>query len=331
MTGMFGLGLASSFFFAFTFVLNRQMDLEGGSWLWSASLRFIFLVPMLAALLAPRRGIAAVLRDIAARPAAWFGWSTVGFGIFYASLCYGSTFAPAWLSAALWQTTIIAGILLSPLFFDHSAATGRGDPEKAGKARTRMKIPRRSLALSSLILVGVVLMQAQEAGAVSPWAVAGSSLFIGIAAFAFPLGNRKMMEVSAGRFSPLQRSFGMTLCSLPFFLVLALAGLVTAGPPAGTQLMQAFIVAVFSGLIATLLFFKATDTAHGDAHHLAVVESTQAGELVFALAGGVFVFGDRAPGALGMAGIVLVIAGMILNSLSLVSSNRAARGIPDSP
>ena len=41
------VGILASFFFAFTFVLNRAMDLEGGSWIWSASLRYYFMVPML--------------------------------------------------------------------------------------------------------------------------------------------------------------------------------------------------------------------------------------------------------------------------------------------
>ncbi len=41
------IGILASFFFAFTFVLNRAMDLEGGSWIWSASLRYYFMVPML--------------------------------------------------------------------------------------------------------------------------------------------------------------------------------------------------------------------------------------------------------------------------------------------
>ena len=41
------IGIAASLFFASTFVLNRSMDLAGGSWLWSASLRYLFTVPCL--------------------------------------------------------------------------------------------------------------------------------------------------------------------------------------------------------------------------------------------------------------------------------------------
>lgn len=317
---MFGLGLIASFFFAFTFVFNRQMSLGGGSWIWSSSLRFLFMFPILGAILMARREIRPVLADIARRPFAWFGWSTVGFGIFYSSVCYGSTFGPSWLSAALWQTTIIAGALLSPLFYRTVPGTGSGG---AVPRRERMKIPMRSLAISSVILVGVAFMQLQEAREVSPLAVAGSTFFIGLAAFAYPLGNRKMMEVSQGRFSPLQRTFGMTLCSMPYWLILSATGLATVGLPSPAQLLQSLIVAVFSGIIATILFFKATDAAHGDSHRLAVVESTQAGELVFALLGGVLVFGDRAPSPLGFAGMGIVLAGMVLNSISIARGQKS--------
>lgn len=34
------IGIVSALFFAVTFILNRAMELDGGSWLWSASLRY---------------------------------------------------------------------------------------------------------------------------------------------------------------------------------------------------------------------------------------------------------------------------------------------------
>lgn len=42
---LFGIG--ASFFFSFTFVLNRQMNIGGGSWYWSSSLRYLFMLPIL--------------------------------------------------------------------------------------------------------------------------------------------------------------------------------------------------------------------------------------------------------------------------------------------
>lgn len=40
-----------------------------------------------------------------------------------------------------------------------------------------------------------------------------------IAAFAYPLGNRRMLEEYGGRLDTFQRVLGMTLASLPFWLI----------------------------------------------------------------------------------------------------------------
>lgn len=40
-------GLLGSLFFASTFLFNRSMNLGGGYWLWSASLRYLFTLPVL--------------------------------------------------------------------------------------------------------------------------------------------------------------------------------------------------------------------------------------------------------------------------------------------
>lgn len=34
------IGVLSAFFFSSTFVLNRAMSLQGGNWVWTASLRY---------------------------------------------------------------------------------------------------------------------------------------------------------------------------------------------------------------------------------------------------------------------------------------------------
>ena len=44
------LGILGALFFAFTFIFNRSMNLAGGSWMWSASLRYLFSLPMMAVL-----------------------------------------------------------------------------------------------------------------------------------------------------------------------------------------------------------------------------------------------------------------------------------------
>ena len=122
-------GITASFFFAFTFILNRSMNLSGSYWMWGASLRYIFMLPLLAVIL-PKKRWSCVLEEIKTAPVKWILWSTVGFGLFYAPLCLGSLYGESWFTASCWQITIIAGILLTPLF---------------GKA-----IPLKNLLLSSL-------------------------------------------------------------------------------------------------------------------------------------------------------------------------------------
>ena len=107
----------------------------------------------------------------------------------------------------------------------------------------------------------------------------------------------------------------MTLCSMPFWIILSMFGVLSVGLPSKGQIVQSLIVAVFSGIIATILFFKATDIVSHDTHKLAVVESTQSGEVIFTLLGGVFIFHDKIPTLVGLIGIVLVVVGIILNSL----------------
>lgn len=87
------------------------------------------------------------------------------------------------------------------------------------------------------------------------------------------------------------------------------------GLPSDGQVFQSLIVAVFSGIIATILFFKATDIVSDNTYRLAIVESTQSGEVIFTILAGVFIFHDKSPTFISLLGIMMVIIGMILNSL----------------
>ena len=102
-------GLLASMFFALTFLLNRSMNLGGGYWLWSASLRYLFMLPMLWLLLGRKGAVRPILRQIRIRPVPWLVWSTVGFGLFYAPLSLASCYGESWFVAAAWQITIVAG------------------------------------------------------------------------------------------------------------------------------------------------------------------------------------------------------------------------------
>ncbi len=296
-------GIVASFFFSFTFVLNRQMNIGGGSWYWSSSLRYIFMFPILLCVVILKKQLMPVLKDIETNPIPWFIWSTVGFGFFYAPLSFASAYGASWLVAGTWQITIIAGALMSPFFY--TIIDG---------IKIKNRIPKKFLLISLIILTGIFLMLFEESKKVPLI----DSIFVIIpvlfAAFSYPLGNRKMMELCGSRLNTLQRVFGMTLCSLPFWIFIIILGLSKTGSPSYNQIIQSFIVAIFSGVIATTIFFKATELVKEDNHKLAVIEATQVGELIFTLLGGILVFNDIVPSTLGIIGIFLIAVGMIINS-----------------
>jgi len=299
------LGLFASFFFAFTFILNRSMHLSGGSWVWSASLRYLFTFPLFALLVWRGGGFARVHAAIRQSPLQWIVWSTVGFGLFYAPISYAADHGESWLIAASWQVTIVMGLLLSPLF--------------------QKRIAVKNLGAALVILVGVFLLQLKNILAFRLTSVAETLLPILVAAVAYPLGNRKMMAHCPPELTTTERVYGMTLCSLPFWVLLAGYGLVTRGAPSGTQVLQSLGVALLSGVIATLLFFRATDQVKHSQRQLAVVESTQSFEVLFTLLGGVLLLHDSLPDLFGWIGVGLIVVGMVLSSL--VSAKPEAKGI----
>ena len=301
------IGMCAAFFFAFTFVLNAIMEAGGGSWIWSASLRFIFMVPFLLVIVLMRGNLKQLLLEMNKNKRAWALWSFVGFGLFYAPLCFAAAYSPGWLIAGTWQITIIAGTLLAPLFLI-TLHTNKGPLQVRGQ------IPIKGLLVSLIIVAGVSLMQLEHIASVSSASIWFGFLPVILAAFAYPLGNRKMMEVCDGRLDAYQRVLGMALASLPFWFLLSLYGLFTVGGPTGSQSIQTLVVAISSGVIATVLFFKATDLVRGNMQKLAAVEATQSMEVVFALIGEILFLSIAWPSALSWCGIVLVMLGMTVHS-----------------
>lgn len=289
-----GYGILSSLFFAFTFILNRSMNLSGGNYLWSSSLRYIFTFPILFLLIIQRKEFSEVLTSIKENFFQWIFWSSIGFGLFYLPLSFASDHGESWLVAGTWQITIVAGILLTPLW--------------------RKKIPLLNLLISAVILIGVFLLQYGNFDTLDMSKNGLAFLAVLIAAFSYPLGNRKMMDICHGKLTTTQRVFGMTLCSMPFWILTSVVAVHRYSLPNSSQLFQSFIVAIFSGVLATLLFFKATDMVKHNPKHLAIIEATQAGEVIFTLLGGILFLQDSIPNTLGFAGISIIILGMFLNS-----------------
>jgi drug/metabolite transporter (DMT)-like permease len=295
------LGLGAALLFSVTFILNRLMSLNGGSWVWSSSLRFYWMLPFFTAIVWYKRGIHGLLVEIRKNISQWLIWSTVGFGLFYAPLTYAAAYTPSWLLAGTWQFTIVAGMLVAPFV---SQTTTKGLPDLHSSAM-----------FSGVILLGIITMQVSHAQQISLMDLLKGVIPVLVAAFAYPLGNRKMMHLLNGKLDVYQRVLGMTICSMPFWLLLSIYEInITKSVPSSGQYIQTFIVAVFSGVLATVLFFSATDKARHDEKQLAAVEATQSTEVLFALIGEIIMLNSPLPGAYSIAGLTLVILGMVLHS-----------------
>jgi drug/metabolite transporter (DMT)-like permease len=288
-------GIMASFFFSFSFIMNRSMELSGGYWVWSASLRYLFMFPLLLLIVGIRGNLRVLLYEMRKQIGVWMGWSFVGFGLFYVPLCFSAAYGPGWLLAATWQITIIAGSLLAPFF--------------------KEKLPVQGLLISLLILFGVIVIQVDHGDQLSVKELLLGTVPVLLAAFAYPLGNRKMMEVCKDRLDTYQRVLGMTIASLPLWIVLSLYAVVHAGAPTGGQIGQSALVAVCSGVIATVLFFTATEWVKSSSHQLAAVEATQAGEIIFTILGEMLFLGAAFPTILSWTGMFCVIFGVIIHSL----------------
>ncbi|MDF2790658.1 MAG: rane protein, partial [Neobacillus sp.] len=158
---------------------------------WSASLRYFFMVPFLLLIVYWRKNLKPLFVEMKNNPRAWLLWSFVGFGLFYGPICFSAAYAPGWLIASTWQITIISGSLLAPFFLETVMT-------QQGPVKIRGRIPMKSLVMSSIILLGIILMQVERADSLSLIEVLLGVLPIIVASFAYPLGNRKMMDVCGG-------------------------------------------------------------------------------------------------------------------------------------
>lgn len=297
------LGVLASLFFAVTFILNRSMEISGGSWIWSSSLRYFFMLPFLFFIVYYRKGLSTTFKEIKSAPAAWLLWSFVGFVLFYAPLTFAAAYGPGWLISGMWQFTIVAGVLLAPLFM-----------MKVENRVIKQKIPVVSLFISLLILIGIILIQIPNTESVNLQMFILGILPVLIAAFAYPLGNRKMMGHLNGRLDTFQRVLGMTLASMPAWILLAIYAVFTVGLPSSGQVFQSFIVAISSGVIATILFFMATDRVRDHQGKLAAVEATQSTEIIFVIIGEMFLLHVPLPTPIALIGLGIIILGMFLHS-----------------
>lgn len=298
------LGALAALFFSSTFVLNRAMSLAGGHWVWSACLRYAFMLPILLAWTLAAGGpggVGQAFRLFGRNPVFWTLAGSIGFGVFYAGVTLASVSSPGWVVATTWQSTILA----TPLVL---AALGR-------------RVSRQGLALIGLIFVGIVCVNLEQARRAPDIGGLLGIAAVLVAAVAYPLGNQLVWEARHGGSGRIPRidqpaldagrmpTLLLTLGSIPFWLVLV----AVARPPAPSadQVAQTALVALLSGVIATSVFLRARSRAK-NAAELAATDATQSLEVVFSLLGETLLLAGPWPGPLGAVGIALAVAGLVL-------------------
>lgn len=298
-------GILAALFFSTTFLLNRVISLEGGHWLWSAILRYGFVLVFLVLGLSLSGRLRLLRAAVAIYREHWLFWTitgSIGMGIFYSTICFSAAYAPSWVIAATWQSTI----LLTPLVL---LGFGR-------------RVPVKGLAFAFLIFVGVLMINAQHAHETSlEMALLGAVPAL-ISALAYPIGNQLVWEARKGEryrnliphieHAELDNSFCkilvLTLGSIPFWLILLF--LTQPPPPVDSQILHTAVIALFSGIIAYSLFLLARHRAQ-NSFEITAVDATQAFEAIFTLLGEIILLGAVLPDAASMVGVMLIVVGVL--------------------
>lgn len=291
------IALGSALFFTLTYVLNRATASEGGHWAWTAALRYFITLPLMIPLMRGR--MRTLWEAMRAHPLAWLGYSALGFVLFYMLLAYAADSGPSWLIAGSFQFTVIAGMLCAPFLYRDA----------------RRKVPLAAWGVALLILAGVMLMQFSHAdGGMDRAAWIALCCVLG-SAVSYPLGNRLLLlhlERTGEPLDATQRVFGMTLASQPLWLLVAVYAFSQAGAPSMSQIWMAAGVALSAGVIATILFFKATGLVRDNPTALAAAEAMQAAELIFASVLGVLFLHEAWPQGGALLGGAMIVVGIVL-------------------
>ncbi|WP_319423648.1 DMT family transporter [Pleurocapsa sp. FMAR1] len=280
------------------------MSSSGGHWVWSASLRYVFMALMLVVILFVQGGINRIKDVLKLFLSNWQFWilsGSIGFGAFYALICFSADFSPGWVIAATYQFTTVATLLVLMLF-------GRS-------------FPKRVWIYALIIFAGVCMVNLSRIDEFNLRVLVLGGFPVIIAAFCYPLGNQLVWEAKHGSHkrvpkidSPLltnvfNKVMLLTLGSFPLWIILIL---ISQPPlPSYSQLLNTLLVALFSGIIGTSIFLYARNLA-SNSSQIAGVDATQSSEVVFALIGGMVFLGKPIPNIISTIGLFLILGGLMM-------------------
>ena len=298
------LGVLSGAFFSSTFILNEVMSVSGGHWLWSATLRYFFMILFLALILFFQGGIQRLIDIYKLFMENYLFWTisgTIGFGFFYALICFSADFSPAWVIAATWQFTVVSTLFVLMFFCK--------------------KFPKKILAFSIIIFIGVCLVNLSHIDTFDLNALLLGGIPILIASFCYPIGNQLVWEAKNGNHknvpkitskllnNAFNKVFLLSIGSLPLWFILL--AIIQPQTPSNSQIINTALVAIFSGVLATSIFLYARNIAK-NSNEIAAIDATQASEVVFALLGGMIFLGNTSLNLISIIGLSLIMVGLFL-------------------
>lgn len=291
------IGALSSLFFSATFLINKIISNDGGHWFYSASLRYFYTIFFLAILIILLKGwkyFKSVIDEYLSNIRFWSISGTIGFGIFYAMICFAADYSPAWILVTTWQLTIFASIFVLMLF---------------GK-----KASKSTFFTTILVVIGISAVNLSHFEISNPSSLFYSVLPVLIAAFAFPIGNQMVWEEKKKRNVPILNNafakvFLLTLGSSPLWIILFI--FIDVGTPSQTQLINVAMISILSGIIATSLFLYVRSKAD-TVSKIMIVDATISAEVIFTLVFEVLFLNAVFPNMIGILGIILTIVALIL-------------------
>lgn len=188
MVRLIVITLIASAFFSSTYILNELMSNVGGHWFWSASLRYLFTLLILTLVIAAQHGMRRIGELWRLFTDHWIFWiltGSIGFGVFYAGLCYAADHVSGWVVAATFMFTVVASLLVL-MAFGH-------------------RFHKKLIAYAALLLLGVILVNLSEALSAPAgmiidiplsYVVLYGALPCLIASFSYPIGSQLVWQAS---------------------------------------------------------------------------------------------------------------------------------------
>ncbi len=294
------VGILAALFFSFTFALNRANSLDGISWYWAASIRYVFTVLFLSIFIIVFNGFKyykSVINEFFSNLKFWLIAGTIGFGFFYFLLCYSADYSPGWIIATTWQITIICSLFVLWIF--------------------GQKLSKKIWIYSVLIFSGVTLVNFSHFDFDNLDAFILGFFPVLIAAFCYPFGNQLVWEKKKKRIEKgenldilnngLVKAFLLVLGSTPLWIVLFFFA--EKAPVTVYQVSNIAIISLFSGVFATSLFLYARNKANTSTK-IMVVDSAQSLEVIFTLFAEVIFLSGLFPNSIGIIGIAVTFTGL---------------------